>query len=552
MKYLVALCLVSLATPACGTDEVAPMVPSVGSEAPELPQGRDVLPLPDVPLPELPEPEVSDPGPLPEPMGPGVEVPRTPRGEPLTDEEVEELTAAATSFWKDTGYWRWVRMTSHGLDPAVTAEGAPYAGQQDYALWWQDTRTIREGDTVRFEHYGRADNLTLRTSKVLTNAIAGYLMTGDEDMRWVAIQYSKGLAALGMAMEFGADDPVKYLQARAIFSHDHTYETVEGRKVSIDYEPVRRDEEAWNAAIIHNPDNPHFGDIWLVNQRSKDDVPHMFRAVPMLLRASGSEDAELAAAADLALEYLRGFAQDMIDSGFQIRTKFADGEAVVPVDENGVIKDLASLVLYDAVLGEDAECNGKLSTALVAQGASLGLVCEEWVGLDYEKFAGQGHYFNYAIIRYFHIAAAHNALMVGEQGTAERALTWLASRADRIMHPDEQPPGYEVPNSDEDVWWSDAAAFLLASAAAGLPLTDEEAQLIRQEYLASFEHYRQHPHWDPWAGTEEGEFPYKPSRGVAVRPTELAYLLEYCYSPFRHPAGARVVDCAVISDQARW
>lgn len=462
-------------------------------------------------------------------------------GEAPTEEEIAAFTRSITGFWRDVDYWRWVRMTSHGVDPSNT-EGWP-----DYALWWQDTQAVRDGDTVTFRHVGRADNLTLRTSKVLTNAIAGYLMTGDEDMRWVVEQYCKGLAALAMAMEFVPDDPHRYLQARAIFTRNHQYETVGGRQVAIDYDPVRRDEEAWNAAIIHNPENPFWGDIWFVNQRSKDDVPHMYRVVPMLMRAAAdAPDQSVRDAAELALEYLAGFARDIVDTDYQIRTRFDDGEPVVPTTEGGLVKDLASFVLYDQLV-PNGECNGKLGSALVGYSEPLDNACESGNSDAYEHVATSTHYFNYAIVRYLHIAAVSNALMVGENAVAYELLEGLAERADRILHDE------TMPNRDEPVWMADAAAFLLAAASAGLPLTGEEARLVQEQYLLTAEHYRGFGAWDPWdEAIEDGPFDYKPHRGLAVRPTEIAYLLEYCFSPLRNPAGAPVVDCEIVADRARW
>jgi hypothetical protein len=32
----------------------------------------------------------------------------------------------------------------------------------------------------------------------------------------------------------------------------------------------------------------------------------------------------------------------------------------------------------------------------------------------------------------------------------------------------------------------------------------------------------------------------------------MTYILEYCYSPFRNEAGAKLVDCEVVADPARW
>ena len=515
-----------------------PDIVSVPDVAPVVDVVADVAPGPDIVTTDVPEDVLVG---LPQSLP--FEFTRPQVGEPLTDEEVTEFTRTITGFWKDYGYFQWLRMFAHGMHPG-NEEGYP-----DYALYHQDYRVVKEGDTVTFRHTGRADNLTLRTCKVLNNVLAGYLMFGDEDMRWIAEQYSKGLAALAMAMEFGDDDPVKYLQARAVFTQDHSYDTLDGRHVVIDYDPMRKEDESWNAANIHNPNNPYWGDIWFVNQRSKDDVPHMFRTVPMLMRAAEeAPDASVREAAALALEYMQGFAADIVASEYQIRTKFEDGEAVVPTKEGGAVKDLASLTLYDWIFPY-GECNAQLGAALVSSGEPLGEDCLSGLSRDFEDIATDGHYFNYAIYRFFHIAAVANLLMTGQNEQALASLQGLAERADQIMYDE------TMPNRDEADWWADAGAFLLASASsAGLPLTNAEARVVVQSYTDSATHWAGYPLWDPWdESVEDGDYNYKYTRGgVAVRPTELGYLLEYCYSPFVNEAGARFVDCDVIRDPSRW
>ena len=464
-------------------------------------------------------------------------VSRTPAGDPPSADEIDSFTTALIGLWEESDYFRWVRMTSHGIDRSNEE------GWFHYALWWQDTISTRDGDTVRWEHVGRADNLTLRTCKVLTNAIAGYMMTGDENMRWVVEEYSRGLAALAMVMEFGEDDPALYLQARAPFTRNHSFETVGGRRVEIDYDPVRREEDAWNARIVHNPTNPHWGDVHFVNQRSKDDVPHMLRAMPMLMRASAdAPDESVREAADLALEYLRGFADDVIASGYQIRTKYEDGEPVVPLNDAGAVKDLASLVLWDAFI-PDAECPAKYAIDLAATGSSE-FECGTGIVPAFESAATTTHYFNYAIIQMFHVAAAHMALMEGDNEAAEELLLGLATRAER-MFDDPEMPNRDVPEFDADV-----AVFLVSAASAGLPLTGREAHFVQEHYRAAAEHYGSFEYWDPWADSvADGEFRYVPSRGTTVRPTEIAYVLEYCYSPFRSTSGAQFVDCARVAQR---
>jgi hypothetical protein len=473
-------------------------------------------------------------------------------GPPMTDAEIAAFTKRITAFYKDVDILGWTLRHSHGMD------ASNLDGMFDYALWWQDTRAIKEdGDTVVYRHYGGADNILLRTAKVLVNAGALYLASGDPSARWVARQYAKGIAALAMGMEYGDDDPAPYLQARAVFGVDHAYLTPDGRKVRVDYGPVKVEKFDWNAATIPNPDNPHWGDIWVRNQRSKDDVPHLYRTVPMLHRlAAEAPDADVREAAELALEYVRGFAADVLESGYRIRTKFADGVAVVPTNDNGSVKDLASFVEFDGI-DPGAECNAKLGTALIAEGSPLDLDCGDGEGAPFEDLATTGHYFNYSIYRIFHVAAVANALFFGHYELARTLLGGLADRVDRIL----KDP--EMPNRQATEWTADAAAMILAAATFGLPLTDAEAQLIARQYGDWIDHYRAYPFWNPWdESVPDGEFRMIPSRNPdtcpeppcapAIREDEILFLFEYCASPWRNPAGARFVDCDIVLDPERW
>jgi hypothetical protein len=114
---------------------------------------------------------------------------------------------------------------------------------------------------------------------------------------------------------------------------------------------------------------------------------------------------------------------------------------------------------------------------------------------------------------------------------------------------------------DHNDWPSDVAVFLLASGTAGLPLTSRDARHIMEQYSLSVDHYETWSNRDLWdASVPDGEVDYKPSRNGTIgeepvtvrRPTELTYLLEYCYSPFRNETSAPLVDCDIVLDPRRW
>ncbi|MBW2699750.1 MAG: hypothetical protein JRF33_02935 [Deltaproteobacteria bacterium] len=468
-------------------------------------------------------------------------------GEAVTATQVTDFTRAITGAWKEVDYFRWCSWHSHGLDASFDPE------MPDYKLYWQDTRAIKEGDTITFEHYGGADNLMIRTSKVLAQAASGYLMSGDPLMGELVAQYAKGMVALFLGMVWGNEDPpITSIMARAIFTLNHSYSIEEGRNVVVDYDPAKVEKYDWNAHTIPNSENPTWGDIWVRNMRSKDDLPHIFRAAPLLLRvAEDGQDEHIREAARTAYEYLQAFARDIVDNTYLIRTKGIDGVPYVPMEEDNPdsIKDLACLRCFEAVL-PNAECDAKLTTALVAYGEPLENACENGISPHYEAVATAGHYFNYAIVRYFHLAAITNALTLRQDTVAGELLAGLAQRTDEMM-------ADETERLEHGEWDADMASFLVAAAASGLPLTSAEVHKIHDEYGASATHYVAWPNWDLWdASIPDGTYDYKPSRNdgerTHVRPEELAYFLQYCYSPWRNPAGVQLIDCEVVADPSRW
>ena len=474
-------------------------------------------------------------------------------GDPISEQEVTEFTKAITGMWKQTNYFNWAWWVSHGYQ-SETDKTKP-----DYRLWWQDTNAIKNGDTITFSHFGGADNLALRTARVLNNAIAGYELSGNEMFRRLVVDYCKGFVALSQGLEWQADDPVKYLQARAVFSVNHSYEMEGGRKVVVDYDPVKVEKNDWNASTLPNNSNPYWGPIWVRTMRSKDDVPHMYRTAPLLMRlAKNASDPQVKEWSGRWLEYLQGFAKDIVDNNYHIRTRDKDGKVIIPKNENGTTKDLASFVLYE-ILDKNAECNAKLSSALLAYGDPRGLDCGTGGKNAYETMATAGHYFNHEIVRIFHLSALTLAEELGYYDIADNLMIGLMERTAYWMD-DVDGPKYH------GEWFPDVATHLVASATAGLPLTSREARLVMQQYRDSVDYYTAWPYWDPWASTvPDGTFDFIPNRDEPIDPqhpengnkyyvgeTQLTYFLEYCYSPFRNPNGAKFVDCDIVSDPAKW
>jgi hypothetical protein len=364
-------------------------------------------------------------------------------------------------------------------------------------------------------------------------------------MRQVGIGLSQGVVALFQGMVWGDAQPrVESVMARALFTHNHAYTTSDGRRVAVDYDPAKVEKHDWNAHTIPNPVNPYFGSIWLRNMRSKDDVPHILRAVPWLMRTvQDAPDDDVRTAARAALDHLRAFGQDIVDSGFKIRT-MENGEVYTPTE------DLASFVYWEGAI-PNAECTAKLASALVGYGEARGIVCGAGIDPGFEEIATAGHYYNTAIIRYFHLAALTNALVNGADDAARDLMDGLVSRCDDMVEDTRE----RTRRSD---WRSDMATYLVDAAESGLPLTGRDARIVVEQYTAAARHYAAWPRWDLWsAGVPDGEYDYIPGCDdgeghCVVQPESLVNMVDYCRSPWKSASGAAFVDCDVVLDPSRW
>ena len=272
--------------------------------------------------------------------------------------------------------------------------------------------------------------------------------------------------------------------------------------------------------------------------------PHIFLAVPYLMFAAArGKDRAVRDAAEDALVQLRGFAKDIVDSGYKIRTKDSEGAPYIPEE------DLASFVQYESLI-ENGECTAKLSAALVGYGDSQGLDCGLADGNDYEAFATARHYYNYAIVQTFHLSAIANALMNGQNQAAERLLRGQLRRLDRYMDPEADEPGWE-----DERWLGDLAVYLVQASALGAPLSAAQVRHVHDRFLEAMSDYRRFERWDLWSqpdGVYEPRGGYKPTEGEhRVGIDEMASLMLPCFSPFSNPSSAPLLDCARLRDRVK-
>ena len=82
--------------------------------------------------------------------------------------------------------------------------------------------------------------------------------------------------------------------------------------------------------------------------------------------------------------------------------------------------------------------------------------------------------------------------------------------------------------------------------------------MILEVHHTTLDFFETFPNWDLWDdsvadGTYDFRTEFIPEgKPETIRAEEIAFILEYCWSPFRNPAGVKFVDCSIAGDPKQW
>lgn len=477
-------------------------------------------------------------------------------GEPVTDAEITAFTKKVMGFLAKVRYADYVLYTTHGVDAST--------GMKDWQFWYNE-HFRKEGDLVTFYHptneLDGGHNLHIPLSRVLGDLVAGYLLTQDQGLGLAARQLCKGMSASMTAMVVDGNDPIRHLMTRNVVpGYPQEFLTHDGKKKAVDCSGWYYPNVKWNTWRFKYENNPDWGEVWITNMRSKDDVPHIFRLVPNLryLVEEGPEGDVREACAE-TLELLELFSKDIVDSGYYIRTKDEEGKPFIPGHtgdpELDGDKDLASFVTYEMFI-PNGECNAKRGAELIGYHEAVASDCGRGEPNEYDAIAFIGNRYNKRICRYFHLAHLANALVNRDPDAAD-----LMDGLEERMELEWATPEKDMQYAPQD-WFRNLALYHAQAYSFGYPLTSDEVRFIHGFYERAVDELEAWPFWDPWADTvTDGEHgSYRPpsckggddDKECWWRVEDLGQLFEACWTPFVNPAGARWVDCDVVRDPTRW
>lgn len=400
-----------------------------------------------------------------------------------------------------------------------------------YGVWWTGVDVhVESGKVTYFHNMGGAENAGINTSPMLEGACFAHLLWPDARIGHLARRLVRGLSSWIMAMQRSTLD-ADTLLARAAYpaaiqSNDS------GVSYLIDYSLNHPGDDSGSSEYVHVPLNPSWGDLWIKNKRSKDDIGHMLRAIAQIDACDGTFT-EPGAQDDLVQlrKLYQSWSRRVEDDGFVIATLDKGGNVWLPP---------GMLAHYIPIGG--VECNAMLALRLFGRITPNGMDCGSGISsLDDAVIAG-GHS-NGEILRSSHEAAASHALLSNNVALAKPLVVGLGKRLDAMMDAiatSTPPPFFEI---------VDATKLIVSSANVGVPLTwrevaylHQQIDLAHQTYLAPqndavYKSFQQ--------GTPDGSYFYEPA-GDGLSFAFVSALLGTCASQWRNPTSKPVLDCAKI------
>jgi hypothetical protein len=460
------------------------------------------------------------------PEGLPFELVRDPEGDPIDPAVRTEVTQRYLDLLDEVRYFDFVAERVHGW-PQSDPEGRYW-----YGTWWSGVTVVKEGGEITYRHGDSgADNNGLRTGPLLEGACYAHALWQRPEDQLLVRRMIRGMSAWIMAMAREADDPDAPLLCRAFYPESIMSEDDE-RSIFIDYSLNHPGVDADPSAYVHVPENPHWGDVWIKNKRSKDDIGHMLRAISQLGACAPTFDADTYADFVAMRELYGAWARKVEDDSWRIGTLDQDGELWYP-------RDLLAYFL------PEPECVSVLALRLSGRWDPGDIDCGNGIGpLDHIIINGNDH--NGNILRSFHEAAANHAVLSGNAEVGAMLVDGLVGRIEEGLD------GLE--GVGEPVMWlgaQDLVDMMAHGAAIGVPLTPREVAWLHARIDEAYAGYAGNPDLESMlhvfdAATPDGEYGYEPY-GPAISFVGLGSLLATCASPCRNETSEPVLDCDLVA-----
>lgn len=459
----------------------------------------------------------------PPPSGLPVSYTRPDVGTPLTPAELAAATDQLVALIKDTRYFDTVESRVHGLPESDPAHG------YFFGTWWSGVTIEKKAGAVTYHHAADgADNNPLRSAPYLENSCYAHLMWGNAQTAHLVRTLTRGYTSASLGMQRKANDEA--VLARSVFPVS-VQATDNGRSIMLDYLLDRPGTDG-NSLFVHLPQNPTFGDVYVQNNRSKDDMGQVFRSIiqadactPRLAAASQADAAQM--------KTLYAAWSKQVE---------ADSWAIATIDQslNVTIPAATDTKSHYTLIG-NVECPGALMMRLAADGNPGTLDCGSGISSTESLTRSSLKSDALQILRTHHEAAVNWALATGQKAVALSLLQGLASRVETDLADATKPtpPSNVNPN--------DIVTEVLHAANTGVPLTSQEVRFVLSHLATAYASYRDPSMASTYAvfdaATPDGTYAYDIG-AAGMFYSDIGLLIGSCASPYRNATGRPMVDCA--------
>jgi len=444
-------------------------------------------------------------------------------GVPVTPTELTAVTDLYLDLLTQTRYFDFLDERVHGWPESDPQQ------RYWYGVWWSGAGLEKNQGSVTFMHVDvGADNIGIPTSSVLEGVCLAHKVWPTARLEHLTRRLVRGFNSWILAMERLPDDPAGTLLARVGYP-EPIASTDNGRSYFIDYSADRPGIDSYTL-YVHLPTNPYWGDLYIKNKRSKDDIGHMLRAIATVSDCAPGFDVDTRADIDAMRANYASWCRQVEADNWSIATLDQDANVYIP--------PLDSTMSHFYSTG-NAECNSMLAIRLLGQGDPGTFACDD--GVNPLESLVLDNPSNGEILRSFHEAAVKHALLTRQNTIARDMLGGLVQRIDQGM-------GY----AESEQWPTHMDAGQLAKlivngANAGVPLTSREVRFVHAQIEEAHTSYLANGTGGVYRvfepATPDGAYDFTPA-GSGLDFTFFAGLLGTCVATFRNPASVPLLDCA--------
>ena len=441
---------------------------------------------------------------------------------PISAAELTAATDAYIELLKSTRYFDVLNERIHGWPESDTSK-------PPFGIWWIGVQLERRAGQVVYRHHEiGSDNAATDTGAMLENLCYAHRFFGPGKHSETLKRTALGLAGLSKAMRQSSQPYNDILLARSFYP-----ESVESKDQSVpilfDYSRARPGIDNSATEYVQITDNPFWGDIYIKNKRSKDDMGHVMRSLAQTaMTCEGILDDESKIAFNDAKSTHMLWAQRvLIDEG-----------AIATIDKKRKLywpfETLARFVNFAGI-----ECNAFLSMQMFSSGTGRDYDCGDGTNGIVDWLA-QLNDQNLPLIESYHLAAMASSLSFNQITTAKELGLGVASRINKMSE-------VAYANSWTESYPSEHFSALLARGnALGIPLQNNEARWLQKQIIKAKNSYLEpsKDHLYDFLNKREpdGIYPYTPN-GEGFFWRDIGSIIGTCSSMWLAQGGAKIIDC---------